>query len=94
MKLFVVHCGFYDSSLSEGDAPNIYEGHHNFYVAAENASYAKNKVKEKSAFMRKKMHVDGIHELDTVDGFKVELTQTAQTKSQIRGHDFEASKTI
>lgn len=31
MKLFLVHCGFYDSDLCDG----LYEGHVNFFVTAD-----------------------------------------------------------
>lgn len=94
MKLFVVHCGFYDASLSEGGAPNIYEGHHNFYVAAEDASQAKAKVKEKSIYKKKNMHIDGIHYIDSVDGFKIELVEAEGGKSLIQGYGYDESKSL
>ena len=94
MKLFVVHCGFYDNALSEGEAPNIYEGHYNFYVAAEDASEAKAKVKEKTLFKSKKMHVDGIHHLNSVDGFKVNLIPAQTDKSSIQGYSYDKSKKL
>ena len=94
MNLFVVHCGFYDALLSEGGAPNIYEGHHNFYVVAKDASNAKTKVKERPIYKQKKMHVDGIHQLSVVDGFKVELVPTKSAETGIQGYNYNDSKKL
>ncbi|MEO5971312.1 MAG: DUF1543 domain-containing protein [Bdellovibrionia bacterium] len=69
MKLYLVHCGYYDSEICEG----LYEGHANFFVAAESAQDACLKVKLISEFKAKHMHVDGLQELVSVDGYEVEL---------------------
>ena len=73
MKLFLAHCGFY--SLDVGDG--IYESHTNFFIVAEDFDDAKSKVKEMSVFKEKKMHVDGLQEIQAVDGFKVTLNYDA-----------------
>jgi len=70
MKLFMVHVGYYDKSVGEG----IYEIHLNHFVAAEDAKDAKNKAQNLKEFKDKSMHIDGIKELSTVDGYKVTLT--------------------
>ncbi len=69
MKLFLVHCGYYDSEIGDG----IYESHVNFFVAAENFEEARAKVKTKDPFKLKKMHVDGLQEIQSVDGFQIAL---------------------
>jgi hypothetical protein len=69
MKLYLVHCGFYDASLCDG----IYESHVNFFVAANDFEDAKAKAKELSEFQSKRMHIDGLHEVSAVGGARVEL---------------------
>lgn len=41
MKLYMIHCGFYDPDLCDG----LYEGHVNFFVAAESFEDARAKAK-------------------------------------------------
>ena len=69
MKLFLIHVGFYDPAIMEG----LYEQHSNYFVAAENVKEAKKKAKMNSLFKIKKMHIDGIQEINIVDGFRVTL---------------------
>ena len=73
MKLFLVHCGFYDSEISDG----LYESHTNFFVAAESFEEARTKAKLLTEFQIKRMHVDGLQEIQTVDGFKIHLEPDA-----------------
>ena len=67
----MVHCGYYDKSVSGG----LFEGHTNFFVVAETIAEAKSKAKSKPEFKRLKMHVDGIQEVVAVDGFKLDLKE-------------------
>ena len=69
MKLYLVHCGFYDSELCGG----IYEGHINLFVVAESFETAKAKVRLEPEFKKKKMHVDGLQEIELVNGYLVQL---------------------
>ena len=69
MKLFLIHAGFYDKKISAG----FYESHTNYFVVAVDAKEAKVKAKELLEFQDKKMHIDGIMELDKVDGYKIIL---------------------
>ena len=69
MKLFLIHAGFYDKKVSAG----FYESHTNSFEAAVDAKKAKAKSKELLEFQNKKMHIDGIMELDKVDGYKIIL---------------------
>ena len=71
MKLFQVHTGFYDPNISDG----FYEGHTNIFVCAKDDKEARKKVKEKEEYKKFKMHIDGIHEINIVDDYKVELNK-------------------
>ena len=76
MKLFMVHVGFYDYEVGEG----IYESHINFFVAARNAKSAKKKIMNMKKFRDKKMHIDGIKEISSVDGYEVNLIKSSEQK--------------
>ena len=69
MKLYLIHVGFYDPEIMDG----LYEQHSNFFVVAENIKKAKQKAKNNSLYKMKKMHIDGIQELNVVDGFRISL---------------------
>jgi hypothetical protein len=72
-KLYLVHCGFYDNDVCDG----IYESHVNFFVAAVSFEEARKKAKELPEFKGKRMHVDGLQEIQSVDGFSVSLNENA-----------------
>lgn len=69
MKLYLVHCGFYDPDLCDG----LYEGHVNFFVAAESFDDARAHAKQIPEFKSKKMHVDGLQEVVAVSGHRIRL---------------------
>jgi len=71
MKLFLVHCGFYDLDLCDG----IYESHVNFFVAGHDFEDAKVKVKVLPEFKKKRMHVDGVQEVIAVQGYRMSLQE-------------------
>ncbi len=68
MKLYLVHCGFYDPEVSDG----VYESHTNFFVVARDFEDARARAKENPVFRGRKMHVDGLQEIEAVDGFRIE----------------------
>ena len=72
MKLFMVHAGFYDQSIGDG----IYETHLNYFIAALNAKDAKTKTQNLEEFKTKSMHIDGIKEINNIDGYEVILKET------------------
>ena len=72
MKLFQVHTGFYDPNISDG----FYEGHTNIFVCAKDEKEARKKVKEKEEYKKFKMHIDGVQEMDTVEGYKIKLVKS------------------
>ena len=69
MKLFLIHVGFYDNDIMNG----LYEQHCNYFIVAKNFNEAKKKAKLQSIYKKKKMHIDGIQELNIVDGFRITL---------------------
>ncbi len=71
MKLYLVHCGFYDSDICDG----VYESHVNFMVAAATFEEARLKAKELPEFKNKRMHVDGLQEVAAVNGCRVFLEE-------------------
>ena len=79
MKLYLIHVGFYDSELMDG----LYEQHGNFFVVAKNAKEAKTRAKMNQVFQNKNMHIDGIQELNLVDGYRVNLVKETGTKETV-----------
>lgn len=77
-KLYLVHCGFYDTDICDG----IYESHVNFFVAAENFEDARASVRLLPEFKTKKMHVDGLQEIAQVGGCRVHLEEDAALQGQ------------
>jgi hypothetical protein len=73
MKLYFIRCGFYDEEISDG----IYEFHVNIPVIATNVEDAKKKVRTVSQFAAKKMHIDGIQEIESVEGYTITFTKNA-----------------
>lgn len=67
MKLYMAHVGFYDSEIG------MYELHSNLFVVAEDMRQAKQKIKERDIFIQKNMHIDGIKEINNVDGFEIQV---------------------
>ena len=72
MKLFQVHTGFYDRNISDG----FYEGHTNIFICAKDEKEARKKVKEKEEYKKFKMHIDGVQEIDTIEGYKIKLVKS------------------
>tara|TARA_B100001175_G_C19413694_1_gene592485 strand:- start:499 stop:774 length:276 start_codon:yes stop_codon:yes gene_type:complete len=69
MKLFLVHTGYYDDSISNG----FYESHTNYFVVAENIKKAKGRIKKIDEFKDKKMHIDGILEIQNIGNYSIKL---------------------
>ena len=70
MKLYIAHVGFSDHELG------IHELHSNIFVVAADVNSAKEAVKNKEIYIRKKMHIDGIEELCQIDGYKIILEKS------------------
>ena len=69
MKIYLVHCGYYDPGLCSG----IYEFHVNFFVVAESFEDARAKAKLIPEFKEKRMHVDGLQEIFAVGGHAIRV---------------------
>lgn len=82
MKLFSIHCGYYDDEISNG----IYEFHINIPVAAESIEAAKTEVRQIQLFKKKKMHIDGIEEIKVVNGYRIELISVAEKTETVVEH--------
>ncbi len=78
MKLYLVHCGFYDSTVCDG----LYESHVNLFVAATSFEEARIKAKQLPEFSAKRMHVDGLQEIIAVEGHRIQLEENLSLKSQ------------
>ena len=77
MKLFLVHTGYYDDSISNG----FYESHTNYFVVAEDIKIAKSKIKGIGEFKDKKMHIDGILEIQNIGDYSVKLEYLPNDRS-------------
>ena len=77
MKLFLVHTGYYDNNISNG----FYESHTNYFVVAENIKKAKNRIKKINEFKDKKMHIDGILEIQNIGKYSIKLEQLTLNES-------------
>ena len=75
-KLYLIHTGYYDKNTGDG----FYEQHTNILVVAKNAYSAKEKVKLNKDYMEKKMHIDGIKEIENIDGYEVQLKKTTNNE--------------
>ena len=72
MKLYLIHTGYYDKSVGEG----FYEQHTNILVVARDVYSARKKVKLNKDYLEKKMHIDGIKEIENIDGYDVQLKKS------------------
>ena len=89
MKLFMVHVGFYDDEVGEG----IYESHINIFVVAGNPKSAKKKIMNMDKFRDKKMHIDGIKEINNVDDYEVHMIKNPEQK-KAKVYSYDESKKL
>ena len=74
MKLYLIHTGYYDKSTGDG----FYEQHSNIFIIAKNAHDAREKVKKNKEFLNKKMHIDGIKEIENIGGYNIKLEKSKE----------------
>lgn len=87
IKLYLVHCGFYDKKIGN----NIFEFHTNLFIAASSFEDAKLKIKTDPMFKKKKMHIDGIVEINEVSGYKIALKKSGtKNKNNFNFFDFKS----
>lgn len=82
MKLFIVHCGFADKSVSNG----VYESHTNFFVVAEDFAGAKAAARALPEYKRLGMHIDSLQEIEAVEGYELSLKKNKKLDGQTRIH--------
>lgn len=85
MKLYLVHCGFYDTDVCDG----LFESHVNFYVVANSFEEAREKAKLLPEFKGKRMHVDGLQEVNAVNGYHVKLEADAALNGETKVVNFK-----
>ena len=70
MKLFQIHTGYNDPLDPSG---GFYEVHSIMFVCATSIKEARKKIKKNRDFIKLKMHIDGIKEVNIVDNYKIKL---------------------
>ena len=81
-KLFLIHTGFYDNTISNG----FYESHTNYFVVANHEKDAKIRIKNLEEFKKKKMHIDGILELNSIGNYKIHLKRMNMDEIKTNKH--------
>ena len=79
-NLYLVHCGFYDPNIADG----MYESHLNLFVVAGSFDEAKQKAKSNPDFKTRKMHIDGMQEIQKVDGYDFNLIRENTDSNETR----------
>tara|TARA_X000001036_G_scaffold263438_1_gene244873 strand:+ start:5185 stop:5466 length:282 start_codon:yes stop_codon:yes gene_type:complete len=74
MKLYLVHTGYYDKSVGEG----FYEQHTNIFIVAKDPRSAREKIKKNKDYIEKKMHIDGIKEIENIGGYNIKLEKSKE----------------
>jgi len=75
MKLYLIHTGYYDKNVGDG----FYEQHTNILISARSAYDAREKIKKRNEYIEKKMHIDGIKEIENIDGYDIRLKKTSNS---------------
>ena len=79
MKLYLIHSGYYDPEIMAG----LFEQHTNYFVVAKNVKDAKEKATLNSTYKKKKMHIDGIQELNIIDGYSIKLVENNSADNMV-----------
>ena len=88
MKLYLVHVGFYDVDIG------IYELHSNIFVVAEDVFTAKNNIMDRPIFKNRQMHIDGIQEISSVDGYDIILSKSIDNVSNNKTFGYNDVKNL
>ena len=83
MKLYLIHTGYYDKNVGEG----FYEQHTNILLVAKSVYEAREKVKKSKEFVDKKMHIDGIKEIESINGYNIELKEAGCGEEKINSYN-------
>ena len=83
MNLYLIHTGYYDKNIGDG----FYEQHTNIFIAAKSPYEARELVKKNKEYINKKMHIDGIKEIENIDGYDIKLVDSEnETKVNTYNH--------
>jgi tRNA G18 (ribose-2'-O)-methylase SpoU len=88
MNLYIAHVGYYDSEIG------IYELHTNIHVVATDVKAARDTIKNLPIYQAKNMHIDGIEELLSIDGYNIHATKNNSTPKKNRTFNHEDLKTL
>lgn len=78
VKLFLIHCGYYDSEICDG----LYESHCNFFVVAESFEEARKTAKTLPQYQQKRMHIDGLQKVQAFQGYTISLNHSPELKGE------------
>ena len=79
-RLFLVHCGFYDPEVLNG----IFEMHVDLFVIASDLASARVQAKAHPTYQKKRMHIDGVQEIEAIEGHRIRLEADASLKGEDR----------
>jgi hypothetical protein len=77
MNLYIAHVGYYDPEIG------IYELHTTIHVVAPDIKTARDAVKSNPIYLSKNMHIDGIEELLTIDGYHIQATKNDSIPNRV-----------
>lgn len=82
MNLYIAHVGYYDPEIG------IYELHSNLLVVATDIRVARDIIKSKEIYIKKRMHIDGIEEILNVDGYSIKIeADSKSSKNKTYSHE-------
>jgi len=82
MKLYLIHTGYYDKNVGEG----FYEQHTNILICAKSVYDAREKIKKSCEYVEKKMHIDGIKEIENIDGHDI-ILKKSKVESKVNSYN-------
>jgi hypothetical protein len=88
MNLYIAHVGYYDPAVG------IYELHTNIHVVAPDIKAARDAIKNKPIYQSKGMHIDGIEELLTIDGYNIQATRNDSAPKVNKTYNHEDLKAL
>jgi len=88
MNLYIAHVGYYDSEVG------IYELHTNIHVVASDIKSARDLIKSLPIYQTKNMHIDGIEELLTINGYNIYASKNNFESRKNRTFNYEDLKAL
>ena len=85
MNLYLIHTGYYDKNIGGG----FYEQHTNIFIAAKSPYEARELIKKNKEYINKKMHIDGIKEINNIDGYDIQIKKTKKKEDVISYNHYQ-----